>query len=183
MRLSHVGSALLCWCAFSVACDPTGGGDDSKDSGDTGRGDAPPVGSMNFVGSAHVTVGLSFEGTETHTVLGEDGALLCQEDYTLTGDPTLECDDCTWAFHTVATDQETLDGDWCAELAIGVNEWLYPTRIGLGFLAELSQMAWQSGRYDWDVVPDASASWSGDDAEGDLSWNWNYADRSYYGYE
>lgn len=144
---------------------------------------APPVGSRTFVGEAHVIVGGSFEGSETHRVLGEDGDVLCLEQYRLTGDPSQDCEDCTWAFVADASDLETLEGRYCDDVGLGSDPWALSLRVGLGFDAETSTLIWQSGRYDWTAMDTVLVTWAGDDAEGDLSWDWAYADRSYYGYE
>ena len=145
--------------------------------------DIPEVGGRNWTGEAHVVVGASWIGFEIRTLLDTAGDVLCVERYDLAGTPAADCPECTFAFATQTSNVTTLDGDWCAEFGLGTDVWSEELAPGLGFDATTSFMAYKDSRYDWSVVSGTITTWSGDSAEGDLTWDWNWMLRDFYGYE
>lgn len=143
----------------------------------------PSIGLTNHVGEAHVVPGVSFDGAETYTVLSVDQETLCVMSFDLTEiAASSSCPECTWAFELDVSNLEVLEGDWCDALP-GAYTMGSLDQAGLGFVAEDGTMAWRDSRYDWTVAPDATGTWTGDSAEGDLAWDWNWSDHTFYYYE
>lgn len=147
---------------------------------------APPErGDLNWVGAAHVVVGTSWLGSETRTVVASDLAtVLCEETYALSGSHLYtECPECTFAFSLEVTDVVTDGGRWCEDFGVGTTGWSQEMDPGLGWDAVTGYMAYQDERYGWDIVEGTTATWTGDELEGDLTWDWNGKGRDFYGYE
>jgi hypothetical protein len=159
--------------------------DTEVDTDTDARPEPPAVGGTNWEGQAHVVLDTSWIGSETRTVVGTEGEVLCIQTYALTGSPwggaSNDCPECTFRFRTVASDLNEEDGEWCAELGATRDEW-YPYS-GLGYDASDGWIAWYSGIYEWSAAEGTTAVWTGDDVEGDLLWNWNWTERFFYSFE
>ena len=138
----------------------------------------PSVGGETWKGSAIVVIGERWVGTETQVVVGDSGDVLCEQSYALAGAPTQDCEDCTFAFDLQVSDVEHGKGIWCGQLGIGAEP--YPCELSprRGYSAETQQFMYFNLN-EWSDARGVDVSWTGDDTEGDLNWDWNYAERYY----
>ena len=152
---------------------------------------APAQKKENWTGSAHVILGESMKGTETQISLDENGEILCKETYALEGSPPTgigleDCEDCAFTFTLQVSDVQAEDGRWCGRFGRDGDETVrlgYDLEVNLmEFYTEYAYNTYYGSSGYWEDVPDASASWTGDDAEGDLIWNWNWTERVYHSY-